>query len=156
MALSISRRAGYALVTAAMLAAGLSTGVRLYYLIFFALLAMALLGLASVLWTLGSLKLEIKGVRARVSRGEDMTAVFTVRHGCLLPVEAIRIHMSVPSAPGAEQEVKVSCPPFRSRTFRQVIHCPHRGVYEAGVTRITASDVFGLVRMSRAPGTRPG
>ena len=150
-----SRRAGCALVMAAMLAAGLSTGTRLYYLIFYALLAMLLLGAVSVAWTLLTLKFELKGVRARVNRGERMSAVFTVRHGCPLPVAAIRIHLSVPSACAPTQQVNVSCGPFRARTFRQVIPCPHRGVYEAGVTRVSVEDVFGLVCMRRGPGSKP-
>lgn len=146
-----SRRLGYALVTAAMLIAGLSTGTRLYYMIFWALLAMLALGAASAVWTLLTLKFEIKGVRTRVNRGERMVAVFAVRHGCPLPVSAIRVHLNVPSSYAPTQEVNVSCPPFARRTFRQVIQCPHRGVYEAGVTRISVEDVFGLVCLRRKP-----
>jgi len=151
MMLFNSRRAGYALVMAAMLACGLSTGQRVYYLIFYALLAMLLLGLASALWTLLTIRLDLRGVRTRVSRWERMTAVFTVRHGCPLPVMAIRVGLNVPSANAPVQEVNVSCLPFRARTFRQVIPCPHRGVYEAGLSRVSVEDIFGLVRLSRRP-----
>ena len=147
-----SRRAGFALMAAAMLAAGLSTGIRLYYLVFAALAAMPALGLISAAWTLYTLKFDIKGVKLRVERGDRMTAVFTVRHACLLPVAAIRVRLNVPSAFAPTQEVNVSCPPFVRRTFRQVIPCPHRGVYEAGVTRISVTDVFALVCLSRDPG----
>ncbi len=149
-----TRRAGFGLVTAAMLAAGLSTGVRLYYLIALALLMMLALGVVAAAWTLFTLRFDIKGVRTRVTRGERMMTVFGVRHGCLLPVSAIRIRLNVPSAYAPTQEVNVSCPPFSRRTFRQVIACPHRGVYEAGVTRISVEDVFGLVCLSRKPHTR--
>ena len=149
-----SRRLGYVLVMAAMLAAGLSTGTRLYYLIFYALLAMLLLGAVAVVWTLMTLKLEVKGVRARVNRGERMAAVFTVRHACLLPVSAVTIYLSVPSAYAPAQQVNFSCPPFSKRTFRQVIPCPHRGVYEAGVTRVGVTDAFGLVSLGRNPGAK--
>ena len=149
-----SRRAGFGLVTAAMLVAGLSTGTRLYYLIALALVMMLALGVAAAAWTLFTLRFDIKGVRTRVTRGERMMTVFTVRHGCLLPVSAIRIRLNVPSAYAPTQEVNVSCPPFARRTFRQVIACPHRGVYEAGVTRISVEDVFGLVCLSRRPRTR--
>ena len=155
MSFLTSRRAGYALVMAAMLAAGLSTGTRLYYLIFYALLAMLLLGAVSVLWTLMTLKCDVKGVRGRVTRGERMSAVFSVRHGCLLPVSAIHISLNVPSAYAPVQEVNVSCGPFRTRTFRQMIPCPHRGVYEVGVTRISVEDVFGLVCLYRRPRAKP-
>ena len=155
MSILTTRRAGYALVMAAMLAAGLSTGTRIYYLVFYALLAMLLLGVVSVGWTLLTLRVELKGLRARVDRGERLSAVFTVRHGCLLPVSAIRVRMSVPSAYAPSQEVNVSCPPFARRTFRQVVECPHRGVYEAGVTRISVTDAFGLISLGRRPGTKP-
>lgn len=151
MSILNARRAGYALVAAAMLAAGLSTGTRIYYLIFLGLLAMLALGLASVLWTLWTVKFAIKGVRARVTRGDAMMTVFTVRHGCLLPVSAVQIQLNVPSAYAPTQTVNVSTPPFAQRTFRQVIQCPHRGVYEAGVTRISVTDVFGLVTLHRRP-----
>ena len=146
-----ARRAGYALCMVALLAAGMTTGTRFYYLLFWMLVAMLALGLVSVLWTLWSLRLEMKGVRARVTRGDNLMTVFSVRHGSLLPVSAIRIQMSVPSAWSGAQEVTVSTPPFSRRTFRQVMPCPHRGIYEAGVTKISVTDVFGLVRLSRRP-----
>lgn len=149
-----SRRLGYGLVMAAMLAAGLSTGTRFYYLIFLGLAAMLALGFIAALWTLFTLRFDIKGVRTRVNRGDRMMTVFTVRHGSLLPVSAIRVHLNVPSAYAPTQEVNVSCPPFVRRTFRQVIACPHRGVYEAGVTRISVEDVFGLITLTRRPNTR--
>ena len=154
MTLSASRRAGYALVMAAMLAAALSTGTRLYYLIFYALLSMLLLGFASVVWTLATLKVELRGVKPRVSRGERISAVFSVRHGCLLPVSAIRVRLSVPSTGAPSQEVNVYCPPFARRNFRQVIACPHRGVYGVGVARVSVTDAFGLLSLGRRPRTR--
>ena len=151
MTLLSGRRVGYALCMAALLAAGLSTGTRLYYLIFFLLLMMLLLGLLSVVWTLWSVKVDLKGVRARVTRGDSLMTVFTVRHTSLLPVSAIHVTLSVPSGGATGQEVNVTAPPFAARTFRQVVNCPHRGIYQARVTRISVSDVFGMIRLSRRP-----
>ena len=146
-----ARRVGYLLCMLALLAAGLSTGTRLYYLAFFMLLAMLLLGLVSVVWTLATVRLELKGVKARVTRGDRLMTVFSVRHASILPVSAIRVQLSVPSGYSAAQTVNVTTPPFVSRTFRQVLQCPHRGVYEAGITRISVEDVFGLIALSRRP-----
>lgn len=154
MTLFFPRLAGLSLVMAAMLAAGLSTGIRLYYLIFFALLALLLLAAVSVGWTLVTLRVTLKGVAARVERGERIQAVFTVRHACALPVSAIQVRLSVPSALAPNQAVNVSCPPFKRHTFRQVIECPHRGVYEVGVSRVSVTDAFGLISLGRRPGTR--
>lgn len=149
-----ARRVGYALCMAAFLAAGLSTGTRLYYLVFFMLLMMLILGLISVVWTLLSVKLELKGVKARVTRGDKLMTVFSVRHTSILPVSAIRVQLSVPSGYSAAQTVNVTTPPFASRTFRQVLQCPHRGVYEAGITKISVEDVFGMIALSRRPGVK--
>ena len=148
------RRAGYALVLAAMLAAGLSTGMRIYFVIAWALAAMPALGLLADAWTLWTLQFDMKGVKPRVTRGDAMMTVFTVRHASLLPVSAIRIELSVPSAYAPSREVSVTTPPLARRSFRNVIDCPHRGVYEAGVTRIRVTDIFGLVTLSRRPNLR--
>ena len=146
------RHAGWALIAATTLAAGLSTGVRIYYVIFFTLLAMPALGLLAAAWTLFTLEFDMKGVKARVTRGDTMITVFTVRHLSLLPVSAIRVELSVPSAYSPSRQVNVTAPPFARKTFRSVIDCPHRGVFDAGVTRIRVTDVFGLITLSRAPG----
>ena len=151
MSLFSTRRVGYALVAAALLAAGLSTGTRFYYLLFCLLVAMVALGALSALWTLATLRLDVQGVKRRVTRGDSIMTVFTVRHGCLLPVGAIAVELSVPSAYAPSQVVNVSTPPFVKRRFRQVIHCPHRGEYDAGVTRLSVTDVFGMMTFSRRP-----
>lgn len=137
-----------------LLAAGMSTGTRVYYLLFYILLAMLVLGLASVVWTVFTLKLEMKGVRARVTRGDTLMTVFTVKHMSLLPVASVRIQVNVPSSYAPTQEISVSTPPFAERSFRHMIQCPHRGVYEAGVTRISARDIFGFFCVSRNPGMK--
>lgn len=136
---------------AALLAAGLSTGAQIYYLLFNLLLAMIVLGLASALWTLWTVRIDMKGVRPRVNRGDTLMTVFTVRHGSLLPVASVRILINVPSAYAPTQEISVHTPPFVERSFRHRILCPHRGVYEAGVTQICARDVFGLFTVRRRP-----
>ena len=97
MTISNARRAGFALMMAAVLAAGLSTGTRLYYMIFFTMLAMPALGLVSAAWTLFSLNVRLRGVPAHARRGERLMAVFTLRHLCPLPVSAVSLLLNVPS-----------------------------------------------------------
>ena len=146
-----ARLTGALVAMAALLAAGLSTGARVYYLLFNVLAAMLLLGLISAVWTVWTVRIDMKGVRPRVNRGETLMTVFTVRHSALLPVASVRVHLSVPSAFAPEQEISVHTPPFAARSFRHRIPCPHRGVYEAGVTRISARDIFGFFSISRRP-----
>ena len=81
-----ARRVGYALCMAALLAAGLSTGTRLYYLVFFMLLAMLLLGLVSAAWTLWSV-MSISGSKR-----------FLSREGFCVPLRVV-IFLLLPSQP---------------------------------------------------------
>ena len=149
-----SRLTGALIAMAALLATGLSTGGRIYYLLFYTMLLLLLLSLASVLWVLFTAQIEMRGVKPRVERGEALMTIFTVRHASLLPVSSLRIRLNVPSAFSASQEISVSTPPFKTRTFRYMVRCPHRGSYEVGVTRLRAKDLFGLFSISKKSGLR--
>ena len=74
------RLTGVLVAAAALLAAGLSTGARIYYLLAAALLAIVLLGLAAVVWTILTVRVTLRGVKPRVTRGDSLMTVFTVRH----------------------------------------------------------------------------
>ena len=146
--------AAYLIIAATLLICGLSTGAQAYYLIAFTLLILLLISFISVLWALMTVKVEMKGLKARVVRGETLMTIFTVRHSSLLPVSAVRLRLSVPSAFSPSQEVSVPALPFAKKLFRWRINCPHRGVYDAGITRIYVSDLFGLVTLSRKSGMK--
>lgn len=144
-----ARLAAYLIMTAALYACGLSTGARAYYLAATALVMILALSVAAAAWAIFTVKVEMKGIRSRVERGESLMIIFTVRHASLLPVSAIGLRLSVPSAYSAAQEVSVSALPFSKKVFRYRINCTHRGLYEAGITRIEARDLFGLVALSK-------
>ena len=88
-----SRLTGALVAMAALLATGLSTGGRIYYLLFYTLLLLTLISLSSVLWLLFSVRIEMRGVKPRVERGEAMMTIFTVRHTSPLPVAALRLRL---------------------------------------------------------------
>ena len=119
-----SRLAGALVAMAALLATGLSTGGQIYYLLFYTLLLLTLLSLISVLWLLYSVRIEMRGVKPRVERGEAMMTIFTVRHTSPLPVAALRIRLNVPSAFSAAQEISVST--RRSRRAPSATWCAAR------------------------------
>ena len=146
--------AAYIILAATLLMCGLSTGAQVYYLISFTLIILLLLSVISVLWALMTVKVEMKGLKGRVERGETLMTIFTVRHLSLMPVSAIRLRLSVPSAFSPNQEISVPAMPFMKKPFRWRIACPHRGVFEAGVTRIFVSDLFGLVTLSKKSGMK--
>lgn len=148
------RLAAYIIIAATLLICGLSTGAQAYYLVAFTLIILLLLSFVSALWALMTVKVEMKGLKARVVRGETLMTIFTVRHASLLPVSAVRLRLSVPSAFSPSQEVSVPALPFAKKLFRWRINCPHRGVFDAGITRIYVSDLFGLVTLSRKSGMK--
>ena len=144
----------YLILAATLLMCGLSTGAQVYYLISFTLLILLALSVVSAIWALATVKVEMKGLKGRVERGETLMTIFTVRHMSVLPVSAIRLRLSVPSAFSPNQEISVPAMPFVKKPFRWRIACPHRGVFEAGVTKIFVSDLFGLVTLSKNSGMR--
>jgi uncharacterized protein (DUF58 family) len=144
-----ARLIAYVIMALTLMACGLSTGARAYYLAALALIMLLALSAIAAAWALFTVKVEMKGIRSRVERGETLMTIFTVRHASLLPISAIRLQLSVPSAFSAAQEVSVSAMPFSKKVFRYRINCPHRGLYEAGITRIEAQDLFGLINLSR-------
>lgn len=149
-----ARLGGVLAAMAALLAAGLTTGTRIYYYLLALLCLMLLYSLVCVLWTLATVKVSIKGVKPRLLRGESLITILTVEHGSILPPGSLRVVLSVPGGSVMRQEIAVEAPPFARRNFRHVVRCPHRGLYELGVARIAASDVFGLFDLSRSAGKK--
>lgn len=138
----------------ALLGAGLATGSRVYYALFIMLLLMVFFALISVVWTLLTVRVSMKGVKPRAVRGDKLMTILTVEHRSILPAGSLRVMLNVPGGVGGRQELSVEAPPFAKRNFRNVIRCPHRGNYEVGVVRITAEDIFGLFELSRKSGKK--
>ena len=133
----------------ALLSAALSTGGRIYYILFLLLALMVIFSLISALWTLLSVKCSMKGVKPRCVRGDQLMTILSVQHKSLLPPGSLRIRLNVPGNISGQQEISVEAPPFARRSFRNVVRCPHRGNYEVGVSRLIAQDMFGLFELSR-------
>lgn len=134
---------------AALLGAGLATGTRIYYALFFVLVLMLAFSLLSALWVLFSVHVGMKGVKNRAVRGDQLMTILSVRHSCILPVGSLRVQLNVPGGAGGRQEISVDVPPFAKRNFRNVVRCPHRGSYEVGVSGIRVQDIFGMFEFSR-------
>ena len=148
-----ARLIGVLAAMAALLAAGLSTGGRVYYVLFAVLGLMVIFALLSAIWTLLSVKCGMKGVKQRCVRGDKMMIILNVQHKSLLPPGSLRLGLSVPGS-AARQEISVDAPPFLRRNFRNVVRCVHRGFYEVGIGRITVQDLFGLFEFSRKSGKK--
>lgn len=149
-----ARLIGSLAAMAALLGAGLATGGRVYYALFILLTLMLIFALISVVWTLCSAQISMKGVKPRAVRGDRLMTILTVCHRSILPAGSLQVTLNVPGGTGGRQELSVETPPFARRCFRNVIRCPHRGTYDVGVAKLTARDVFGLFEFSRKSGKR--
>lgn len=143
------RLIGILIATAALLATGLSTGSRIYYLVAILLLALCLISLLSVVCTLLTLKVTVKSGQARVTRGAAMNLVFSVSHASILPAGEIRLSVGLMPGGARTDEVSARISPFRQHTFRSRIVCRHRGIYLSGVERVAVRDLFGLFELSK-------
>ena len=135
-----------------LLAAGLTTGACIYYYLFLILGLLLIYGLISVLWTLMTVRVSMKGMKNRALRGEKLMTIFNVEHRALLPAGSLRVLLNVPGS--SAQEISVAAPPFTRRSFRHVVKCAHRGDYELGISRVAAGDIFGLFDFSRKYGKK--
>ena len=136
----------------ALLAAGLTTGARIYYFLFLILALLIAYGLISVLWTLLTVRVSMKDMKGRAMRGDRLMAILSVEHRALLPAGSLRVQLQVPGS--GVQEIAVSTPPFSHRSYRSMVKCVHRGEYELGIARVTAGDIFGLFSLPRKYGKK--
>ncbi len=140
------RAAALLAVLVTLLATGLSTGVPAYYALAAAAGALFCVALASVLLLIVTVRVRAEAAARRAQRGENALMRLRVRHWGLLPVGSLTAQVRTASEP---ETVEITCPAIREKERSLALPCPHRGVYQAGVERVTARDVFGLWRVSR-------
>ena len=133
----------------ALMAAALATGTPVYYYLFYILLVIVVFALVSVLWTLLSAKVGMKGLKSRVGRGDKLMTILTMGHKSLLPAGCLRLTLNVPGSGASRQEISFNAMPFAKHSYRNVITCAHRGNYEVGIRAMTAEDLFGLFSFTR-------
>lgn len=139
----------FLLIAFTFLAIGLSVGGAIYYLIFWMLTAMLLVGLESAISTLFTISVETRAQKGKAVRGETVSIRMNICRRSVLPVGQVELEVSSPSDQRAVGRISVTLPPFQKREYRYAMHCPHRGHYQMGVTRVSVSDVFGLFNFSR-------
>lgn len=148
----MTRRALLAILCAVIvLLCALSTRGAIFWLIFWILSLMLLLGLASVLWTRLTLTLSCQLDKDRVVREERVNLSLLLRHRCLLPIAALRLDVCALD----QQEtftLYASVQPMVDNTMVYALYCPHVGSYPAGVAGVRVQDVFGLFSFHRRYG----
>lgn len=128
---------------------GLSTGNRLYYMVFLTVGLCYAYGLASVLWLKATLRAEVLTDTAEARRGEQVRLQLQLRHGCLLPMSALTVEARLGGQTFSEELV---LSPFRTSACTLALPARHVGVWLFEVTRVEGEDLFGLFRARKKPG----
>ena len=143
------RTAVFLLLAVTLLVIALSTGTAVYYLMAAMLGMMALIGFLSALLTLLTLQIDLTAQKKRAVRGESVAVRLRLKRRTLLPAGLIELEVSAPDEGRDAGRMIVGVAPIRGREYRYTIRCAHRGVYEAGVSRLRVTDIFGLFSFSR-------
>ncbi len=131
------------------LAAGLSTGQQLYYLIFLTGAVCYTLSLLSILWLKLTLRSRVTLREKRVDRSEYAHLILSVTHRCLLPVSAAR---AVITCGQPLPETGMILRPLKENILESTLPTPHVGEYPCGVQHLEVTDLFGLFRFVHRPG----
>ena len=133
----------------ALMAAALSTGAAVYYLLALMILMMAAVGLASALLALFTVSASLGMPMRKLQRGDVAHLSLTARYMSILPVRSLQVRLLIPEDQRATDTLDISLPPFVWRKFTFKLPCPHRGVYHVGLDAIVVGDVFGLFTFHR-------
>ena len=143
------RTAAFLLMAATLLVIALTTGTAVYYLMAAMLFMMALVGFLNALITLITLQMTLTAQKKSAERGETVGVRLMLKRRTLLPPGSIELEVSAPDEGRDTGRIVVASAPIKGREYRYAIHCAHRGVYEVGVSRLRATDIFGLFTLSR-------
>lgn len=143
------RSFSFLLLTLTLLLIALSIGAAVYYLLFLMMLALAVLAFFSTLATLALLRTQVTLPRMQVVRGDNVSVRVMLSRRCPLPVGQVELQMASSASPQSLGWMVVNLPPMRRREYRYSITCPHRGVYQVGITAVRVTDVFGLFTLKK-------
>lgn len=138
----------------AFLAAALTTGQRLYWLLAYTSGLLVVFSLVSVLSALRGVRCDILGLVPRGNRGESVNAIVKVTMKSFLPVGNVQLNLRLPSPLASSRGIHMTVPPRATREYRFKVDLSHRGVYDVGIESVSISDLFGILVLKRAIGGR--
>ena len=119
------------------------------WILVFQLIMLAISGL-NLLTTFASARFVQNAAPDRAVKGETVALRLEIHNELLFPFAHLTLHYSTPDSAysGIEHRFSASLPPRSREVFEVPIHCPYRGEYFLGFTRIEATDLFGLLRVT--------
>lgn len=145
-----ARRIAFFGLTALSFFALLYTGERIYlWIILFQLSILAIAGI-NILITFAGVRFVQQVTPDRAVKGEAVTLRLEIHNELFLPFAHLTMLYSTPDTQytGVERRFSASLLPRSREVLSASISCQYRGEYRMGFTRIEATDLFGLLRIS--------
>lgn len=128
---------------AVLLVTALSTGSPVFLTAAALLLAVVLFSLASVVWAVRTMSMDLQLSDRLVRRGEDVELTLLVRHSGYLPIAPVMLELdAIPGVPATA--VRLLDLPGRQQALTIPFHAAHVGTVCPGIRSCTVEDLFGL------------
>jgi uncharacterized protein (DUF58 family) len=128
------------------LLAGMYTGLRVYYFVFFAQLCSILVMLLVNLWTIYAFTFKQELHKKACVKGERALLHLEIKNERPVPLSLMEVHLDVVSL-REKQDLMFSLAPFTGKEFDLSLALPYRGIYRVGMTAIKVTDIFGLTTL---------
>lgn len=134
----------YYTLLAALLIAGLYTGIRIYYVLFLSGILSIIAVLVLNMYTIYSFKFDQTVSPSYAETDEIPILNLTLFNENFFPLSILRIQIQMIN-PVDNSALTFSLSPFSSKSFSIPIRIPYCGTYNVGMTKVSIFDVFDLV-----------
>ena len=128
-----------------LLIAGLYSGRREFFLLFFIMLFVVICAFALNLWTIFSFSFIQDLTQQTVVKGSVTYLKTGIYNDMPFPLTMMKIHVDTVT-PDDVYELHFNLSPKSSISYMIPVSCPYRGIYDIGMTTIVTNDIFGLAR----------
>jgi len=134
----------YYLIMSLCLVFGMYSGLRVYYIVFFAQLFVVLSVVAVGVWTVCAFKYKQELSHETCVKGKEVTLRLEIHNEKPFPLSLIEASVEVVSR---REKIRLvfSLAPYSGKTFEIPVSTPYRGRFKIGMTKLKITDVFGLV-----------
>ncbi len=127
------------------LIAGLGTGQRQFFLLFFSQLLLALSALGMNVWAAHSFRFQQTLSASQTVHGQPVHLQLHIYNEKILPYPLMNIQVATPVF-NERKVLQFNLAAGSQIDFDLVLDCPYRGEYRVGMTVIDFIDIFNLVR----------
>lgn len=137
----------YASLAAVWLLAGMASGERIFFVLFFLQIFLVLAALAINVWAALTFAFTQELSAGQTVRGRPVHLQLDIHNEKPFPFPLMRVRIAM-ADPTDQHELSFNLAADANLSFDLELACPHRGSYDVGMTVIDFVDLFGLFRVS--------